>query len=47
MNHINTVYVEFDEKDQVFPPVRLSLSAQLISRGTVFFSHNKSATAGL
>jgi hypothetical protein len=30
-----------------FPPVRLSLSARLISRGTVFFSHSKSATAGL
>jgi hypothetical protein len=29
------------------PPVRLSLSARLISRGTVFFSHSKSATAGL
>jgi hypothetical protein len=27
--------------------VRLSLSARLISRGTVFFSHSKSATAGL
>jgi hypothetical protein len=31
----------------IFPPVRLSLSARLISRGTVFFSHSKSATAGL
>jgi hypothetical protein len=29
------------------PPVRLSLSVRLISRGTVFFSHSKSATAGL
>jgi hypothetical protein len=28
-------------------PVRLSLSARLISRGTVFFSHSKTATAGL
>jgi hypothetical protein len=28
-------------------PVRLSLSAALISRGTVFFSHSKSATADL
>jgi hypothetical protein len=35
-----------DEKEDV-PPVRLSLSARLISRGTLFFSHSKSATAGL
>jgi hypothetical protein len=28
-------------------PIRLSLSARLISRSTVFFSHNKTATAGL
>jgi hypothetical protein len=28
-------------------PVRLSLSARLISRGTVFFSHNKTARGGL
>jgi hypothetical protein len=30
-----------------YPPVRLSLSARLISRGTVFFSHSKIAIAGL
>jgi hypothetical protein len=29
-----------------YPPVRLSLSARLISRETMFFSHSKSATAG-
>jgi hypothetical protein len=28
-----------------FDPVRLLLSARLMSRGTVFFSHNKTATA--
>jgi hypothetical protein len=28
-------------------PVRLPLSARLISRGTVFFFHNKTATADL
>jgi hypothetical protein len=30
-----------------YTPVRLSLSARFISRGTVFFSHSKSATADL
>jgi hypothetical protein len=33
--------------DKLKHPVRLLLSARLISRGTVFFSHNKIATAGL
>jgi hypothetical protein len=28
-------------------PVRLNLAARLISRGTVFFSHNKTTSAGL
>jgi hypothetical protein len=28
-------------------PVRQAVSARLISRGTVFFSHNKTTTAGL
>jgi hypothetical protein len=28
-------------------PVRLNLSARLISYGTMFFSHNKTASAGL
>jgi hypothetical protein len=32
---------------EYYPPVRLSLSARLINRGTVFFSYSKSATAGL
>jgi hypothetical protein len=40
-----TLYLEL--YNAYFPPVRLSLSARLISRGTVFFSHSKSATAGL
>jgi hypothetical protein len=28
-------------------PVRLNLSARLISHGTIFFSHNKTAVVGL
>jgi hypothetical protein len=32
---------------KTYHPVRLNLSSRLISHGTMFFSHNKTASAGL
>jgi hypothetical protein len=44
----HTDQIDVDMEDDInFTPVRLTLLARLISRGIVFFSHSKSATAGL
>jgi hypothetical protein len=42
---LSLILQSFKETRGYDPPVRLSLSARLISCGTVFFSHSKSATA--
>ena len=49
LNYFNNVYSRtLSNRDIGWTcPIRLNLPAWLINHGTVFFSHNKSASAGL